>query len=82
MDHPESDPLDLLREMDDPEMRARTARQWCLAFDEDRLIDGLSLGDGPEARLNRGAFDAAGPTKRQRRKSAPQPCCPYCQRAL
>ncbi|WP_430913449.1 hypothetical protein [Methylobacterium sp. sgz302541] len=46
----EPDPLDLVAEIDDPELRARTARLWGLDH-ADALARVPPVGDGPHARL-------------------------------
>lgn len=78
MDDPDPpDPLDLLNDIADPEERARTAREWGLAFSRSGIRGSLSLGDGPEASLNRAAYDEdtlVDPGPRRPR------CCPRCRR--
>jgi len=51
MDVPESDPVELLKEIECPEERARTAREWGV------LDDGVNAqlyctGNGPQAQIN------------------------------
>ena len=56
MEENESDPVELLKEIECPEERARTAREWGM-LDDEVNAHLYCVGDGPEAQINRAILE-------------------------